>query len=229
MSEFQPPPPKSVSKDMRDALFADFPFSYLDSVKPAALYSEPFAAFAHARKLAEAGDKQNAIEALEKLVGMPGLESRAYLQAWHFIRGLGGMPPPDVAKEVLGVVVEYGVNKGLDLLAAYSDHRARYWNFAGSGIVWDIPNGPLNELIDDLLKTGAEVVQHIGPWDKARPPAPAQGMVRLNLLTPSGLHFGEGPFGPMSNDPLGGAVIAKATRLMQELMKTANAAKQATP
>jgi hypothetical protein len=42
--------------------------------------------------------------------------------------------------------------------------------------------------------------------------------VRINLLTPSGLHFGQGAFEVLASDPMGGPVIGSATRLMQELI-----------
>jgi hypothetical protein len=38
------------------------------------------------------------------------------------------------------------------------------------------------------------------------------------MLTAAGLHFGEGPFDALSEDPMGGAVIAAGTELMQALI-----------
>jgi hypothetical protein len=83
--------------------------------------------------------------------------------------------------------------QGLDILAGYADHHARYYNFSGAGVVWERPNNSLDALIDRLLAVGAEVTAQIGPWQESRPPAPEAGQVRLSFLTPSGLHFGQGP------------------------------------
>lgn len=149
---------------------------------------------------------------------MPGLEAKFYLQAWHFLRELGEQAPKEKGKEVLGVVVEVGMPKGLDLVVAYADHRARYYNFSGAGVVWERPNDSLDEAINKLLKVGASVAQRIGLWKDARPPAPTKGSARINLLTPSGLHFGQGPMDTLSKDPMGGAVLNAAFQLMQELI-----------
>jgi hypothetical protein len=72
--------------------------------------------------------------------------------------------------------------------------------------------------MDDLLSAPTELVNQIGPWEGARPAAPQGDHARLSFLTPSGLHFGEAPLTVLSNDPLGAAVLQRATRLMQALI-----------
>ena len=47
-----------------------------------------------------------------------------------------GCRPPEKAQDVLGVVVEVAMEKGLDLVAGYADHHARY-NYSGAAIVWE--------------------------------------------------------------------------------------------
>jgi hypothetical protein len=152
-----------------------------------------------------------------EVLAHPGLESRHYLQAWDFLRQHGQRPPPEAAKQVLGVVVEVGMPKGLDILAAYADHSARYHNFSGAGAVWERPDGSLDSLIDQLLAAGAKVAARIGPWEKARPAVPGAGEVRLSFLTPSGLHFGQGPMDTLQRDPLAGVVLQAAMPLMRAL------------
>ena len=166
-----------------------------------------------------AGNRAGAVEALQRIAGMPQLESRMYLQAWHFLREAGMQPPAEKANELMGVVVEVGMPKGLDLVAGYADHCARYYNFSGAGVVWERPNDTLNEPIDDLLRTGSTVLQSIGPWKGERPAAPRSGEARINLLTPSGLHFGQGPMQALAKDPLAGPLINSAFRLMQALIQ----------
>jgi hypothetical protein len=130
-----------------------------------------------------------------------------------------GSPIRALSKNVLGVVVEVGMNGGTDLVAGYTDHHARYYNYSGAGFVWERPNDALDTAIDELLRVGSAVALVIGPWKKSRPPAPIKGRARLNLLTPSGLHFGEGPMDTLAKEKLGGPLIACAFRLMQELIK----------
>jgi hypothetical protein len=118
---------------------------------------------------------------------------------------------------VHGVVVEVGMPQGADIVAAYTNYTARYLNYTGAGEIWERPDSSLDAPIKALLDAGRNVVQHIGPWEEARPPAPTNGNVRLNMLTPSGLHFGYGGFQTLSQDPMGKALIDPATALMVSL------------
>jgi hypothetical protein len=200
--------------DIRDTLFGDLP---LDSWAAQGPGVEPWLSFASARDDLARGNGQGAVATLCMIAQMQGLESRHYAQAWHLLRGLGVQPPPHLQKELLGVVVEVAMDGGVDLLAAYADRSARYYNFSGSGVVWERPNPSLDPLIDALLDAGRAIVVHIGPWEGPRRPPPTAGQVRLNMLTPGGLCFGEGPFEALSGDPMGGRLIHAATELMQGL------------
>jgi len=132
---------------------------------------------------------------------------------------VGGLRPDGEAKRVYGVVVEVTMNQGLDIVAAYADHTARYFNYSGAAIVWENADNSLDEAIDRVLEAGGSIVHKIGPWEDVRPPAPPTGQVRVSLLTPSGLHFGQGPFNVLASDEMGGPIIAAAMRLMQALME----------
>jgi hypothetical protein len=76
----------------------------------------------------------------------------------------------------------------------------------------------LDEKIDTLLNAAVPVVRSIGLWDKKRPDTPPTGQMRINFLTPSGLHFGEGEINAISKDRLGGPVVSAAFQLMQSLI-----------
>ncbi|GAB2962493.1 hypothetical protein GCM10027048_33810 [Hymenobacter coalescens] len=91
---------------------------------------------------------------------------------------------------MLGVVVEVGMEQGFDLVAAYADGTARYYNYSGAGVVWERPDDSLAAPVQALLAAGERVVGQIGPWEQPRPAAPPQGSARINMLTPAGLHFG---------------------------------------
>lgn len=207
----------SVSDAMRDTLFGDLP---LDRWPPEDDPPEvfPWSAFVMGRNNLAKSDTANAIACWNEVLDTPDLESRHYLQAWHFLRQNGCEPPPHIAKKVMGVVVEVGMPRGLDLLAAYPEYSARYYNFSGAGVVWERPDSSLDAIISELLSAAAQVVAQIGPWDKERPAAPPSGIARLCFLTPSGLHFGQGPLNALASDPLSGGVLQRATVLMQSLM-----------
>jgi hypothetical protein len=110
------------------------------------------------------------------------------------------------------------VKGGADIVAAYADYTARYLNYSGAGVIWEHPNTSLDAEIEALLKAGQAVANVIGPWEQARPPAPQDDNVRLNMLTPSGLHFGYGSFKSLYDEPMGRSIIDPATRLMQSLI-----------
>lgn len=204
---------------IRETLFGDQPLTLFLSVGQETLASELWASFGRAKALIDAGDAKGAVDTLFQILSMPQLESRMTLQAWHVLRELGEHPPLESEKQVLGVVVEVGLPQGLDLVAGYADHRARYYNFSGAGVVWECPNNALDEAIDNLLKVGSRVMQTIGPWKDARPPAPVNGNARVNMLTRSGIHFGEGPIDALGKDLAAGAILGSAMRLMQKLIE----------
>ncbi len=203
--------------EIRDTLFGDMPLSEWPRDVNQTL--EPWNLFLDARRYLDVRDKQSAISVLQQVTAMPGLESRHYLQAWHFLRQQGVNPPADKAKIVYGVVVEVGMKKGADIVAAYTDHTARYLHNSGSGVIWERPNSSLDVQMDALLKAGQDVANKIGPWEKDHPAAPTGNYVRLNMLTPSGLQFGYGTFDVLAKEPMGKAIIDPATELMVSLTK----------
>ncbi len=148
---------------------------------------------------------------------MQGVGSRHPLQAWHFLRELGRAPGNDVEKQVLGTIVEVGMDEGLDLLAAYADRTARYYNHSGAGEVWEGPNTSLDDLVDAMLDGARAIVPEISPSEGPRVPPPGPGRVRLNILTPGSLCFGEGPFGLLEADPHARPLFQAATSLHRKL------------
>ncbi len=210
--------PSSAPLAIRDTLFGDMPLGEWPSRSgPAEI--PPWSIFVEARGLIAVNKPAEAVERWRKIVAMPELEPRHYLQAWHFLRSNGVEPPQDIAKKLYGVVIEVPMHGGLDLLAAYPDHSARYYNYAGAAVIWEHPDDSLNRAIDKLLEAATEVVQQIGPWEGDRPPPPPKGQLRMSFLTPSGLHFGQGPFEALQADPLGGKTVQLATKLMLALVE----------
>lgn len=205
---------------IRETLFGDLPVDlWLGNGSPSQAF--PWNAFIEARAHLAAGSCETACRKWREILANPGLEPRHYLQAWQFLRENGQQPPAGNAKQVLGVVVEVGLSSGLDIIAAYPDHSARYYNYTGSAIIWEHPDTSLDHQIDALLAASARVVQQIGPWNKPRPSPPARDMVRLSFLTPSGLHFGQAGTEAMSADPIGSQVYNLAASLMTAMIDRA--------
>ncbi len=206
---------------IRDVLFGDLPAS--DWPKgTAATDEQPWSSFCEARSQLNSGHQQEAIRIYQRILAMPRLESRHYLQAWHFLRDVDIEPDDATAKQLIGVVVEVALAEGLDIVAVYADFTARYINYSGAAVIWDSPDNSLDQDMDAVLQAGSEVVGQIGPWEGDRPPAPPTGHARISMLTPSGLHFGEAPFELLAKDKFGGPVILAAIRLMRALIAKKN-------
>jgi hypothetical protein len=203
---------------VRNVLFGDLPISQWPN-DSAPADTEPWLSFVKAREALDAGRTDDAVALYHSILAMPGLEARHYLQAWQVLRQAGVEPDETVGKRVYGVVMEVALPQGLDILAAYADGTARYFNHGGSAIVWDAPNDSLAELVGNLLGAGQQVADQIGPWEGERPGPPGKGQARVSMLTPSGLHFGQAPFDALAQDPLGRTVVAAANQLMLSLIE----------
>lgn len=153
---------------------------------------------------------------LQKIIDDQTAEPRIKLLACNRLLAKGGQ----LKKELLAVIVEAGLDDGLDVLASFKDGTARYINYTGQMIIWEnTTDAKANELKDDLFAKSEAVVKLIGPWDQPRKPPPAKGNVRISFLLSDGLYFGEGPIQVLFNDPMASAPLNSATLLMQYLMQ----------
>jgi hypothetical protein len=204
---------------IRDTLFGDHSLDHWANINSNEL---PWNLFKEVKILIDKGDDEKAIEALNKITRLPDLESRHYLQAYHFLKELSAGPVKDVI--LFGVVVEVGMDEGLDLVAVYADHSARYYNYSGAGVIWERADHSIDQKIDDILLMGKDILKQIGPWNGMRPAAPANGDARINLLTSNGLHFGQGPVDALFSDPLGSKILYGMLDMMQTLSGKTNKA-----
>lgn len=210
--------PVKSKVELRDVLFGDMPLSEWPSSSQNS-QAEPWRFFVAARDCLNSKEDDHAIEIYKNILSMNDLESRHYLQAWHFLREVGFCPGDDLKERLYGVVVEVPMKNGYDILAVYADHTARYFNYSGAAVVWDAPDSSMNELVDQLLNVAKPVLCVAGPWVGARPSPPQNGDARISLLTPFGLHFGQASFSALASDSLSGPLIIHATKVMQELIR----------
>jgi hypothetical protein len=155
--------------------------------------------------------------ALRKIAGDETNEGRVRAIAFNRLRAAAEQVP---AKILLGIIVEVPLEDGLDVLAAFAEGGVRYLNQSGKVAVFEAPGSPVEALAKELLAVSQPVVDQIGPWEKNRLAPPRLGNVRMTFLVSDGLYFGEGPFGALQRDPLGGPVLAKATQLLQSAVET---------
>lgn len=208
---------------IRETLFGDMP---LYAWAHGETSSSPWVEFHAAQQKLDVGDTAGATKHLHEIVGMHGLEPRHTLQAWTELRRLGVSPESD-ARQLLGVVIEVALDEGLDMLAAYVDHSARYINYSGAAVLWDHADPSLDDAIDELLDAARAILQQIGPWEGPRPPAPPTGQARISMLAPGGLFFGQAPLQTLMTDPLAAPAMNAALKLMQALIEKSEAARRA--
>jgi len=157
-------------------------------------------------------------ESLKKIIDDDSVESRLKVIASNILV-LQGKPAD--GRRIFGIIVEVGLDEGLDVLAAYEDGTARYINYSEKLIVWDARTTESDEMIDGLFRAARPLVDMIGPWDGERRERPTAGNARLSFLVSNGLYFGEGPFSALHGDALGGPVIDGAVKLMTFLIENA--------
>ena len=211
--------PADVKNAIRNTLLGDVP---IPEWGKDATDGIPWSMFAEARE--HVVKKQNypeAIKVYKKITETPGLESRHYLQAWHFLRKLKVNAPPETDPKVYGVLVDVHIESGTEFVAAYADHSARYFNYTGGGIIWEAPDSSLNDKIDTLLQACEVVTKQLPPLtlEQGRPIPPKNvGTVQINILTPGGIRHGIGTFEQLSQNASANVIIAGATDLMKSLV-----------
>jgi hypothetical protein len=153
---------------------------------------------------------------LSKIAEDKTQESRVRMLAFNRMRASKYVVP---AKVHLGTIIEVSLPDGLDTLAVFEDGSARYINHSGKIAVVEGANELFNTEIQAVLKASKPIVSAIGPWDKARLPAPAKGNIRMSFLVSDGLYFGEGPMSVMQQDPMAAPLIDAATKLLVKLVE----------
>jgi hypothetical protein len=151
----------------------------------------------------------------KKVINDTSIESRTKILAYRKLITNGYKID---TKDLLGVIIEIGLDNGLDVLAAYRDGSARYINQSEKLIIWDKPDSDSKRLLNQLFETSGNVVRKIGSWDKPRLSYPKKGNARITFLVSDGLYFGEASSEVLFNDSLAGPVLYSGAELMKYLM-----------
>jgi hypothetical protein len=184
-------------------LFCDNIDLYKDNTKPP--YTYPFDILF---------SETSTISDLQKIIDDSTSDARLKVLSYNRQIASGHKPSK---KELLAVIVEVGLDSGVDALASFNDGTARYINQTGKILVWETTDEKSNELTKDLFLKSQNIVNQIGAWDKPRRPAPTKGNVRITFLVSDGLYFGEGPIDVLFNNPMASPALTSATYLMKYL------------
>ena len=170
----------------------------------------PFQSIADASQLVDEGKKEDAISRLRSILDRPNLETRVQLWVWSALRELGEKPDPKSGAEVLGVVIEVPVQGAYDTLAAYQDGSARYLNFSGKAVFWDVRDSAIKSLCQGFIDSTVPASSKAIPRTSVALP---KSGTQVTLLTRSGNYAISSP--PQS-------IVQAASNLMAELMRRAS-------
>jgi hypothetical protein len=157
-------------------------------------------------------------EALERIGNDLDAESRVRALAFNRLRAMNVSVP---RQRLLGTIIEFPQDGGLDVLAIFSDGRLRYINQSESPVIFETTPPALAGKADEVLRASQLIVNQIGPWDKPRRPPPKGDLVRITFLVSDGLYFGEAAYSAMMEDPLAAAVMTSGGELLHLLVETA--------
>ena len=131
-------------------------------------------------------------------------------------------PEHEQAYKIFGVVAEYGPS-GV-LIAVFEDGQARLYSDHGQDIVWNRPDGSLDQLIEAVLIASWKIVETVRPWKTAHISLPKSNINSISVLTPSGLYMKTGAPTVFENDPIVRPVADQLALLIRALKeKTGNA------
>lgn len=137
------------------------------------------------------GDRKAALESLRHILARPDLPSRDALQAWRTMRDFGEKPPPEVSKQVLGVVSEVGLGPLVFVVAAFADGQPRLFVSSGPGLIGEDWQEEEVRLTKDVVRLTQDLVEGMAPGGDEAPLLPKPGRVRFTLLTPGGSYSAE--------------------------------------
>jgi hypothetical protein len=158
--------------------------------------------------------------ALHAIADDPSHESRIRALAYTRLRELNEPVPK---KQLLGVIVELGMDEGLDVLAAYPDGGVRYINHKNSISVYEPVPPAWQPKLRRLFAAAQKAVEQTGPWQHPRTAPPMTGMIRMSFLVSDGLYFGQGLTAIMEHDAIAQPIIAASVDLLKSVAQDSKA------
>lgn len=162
---------------------------------------------------------------LRRVAEMQSVDSLITLWAWNMLRAWGQMPDDDTAQKVLGVVMEVGLDKGMDVMAAYEDGTSRYVSKTGSMIVWDDHGDHNNDLARKIVAAAQAIAPQL-PASTAEA-VTSTGKVQFSVLTIGGIRGIIAPMNELSRAATPLSPLFNASKeLLISLIKTVEESKQ---
>jgi len=157
------------------------------------------------------------LEQLQRLAEQEDLPARLRILAFNSLLKKGSQP---ARRELLGFILEGGVDDGLETLAAYTDYSLIFIEPGGRQHLWDVSQPPRRDRLIKCFSSATALAAQLKPTDQPRFSPPFSGMARVTLLLSDGRYFGQGPGHHLTKDPLSGPLIKQANSLLTELLNS---------
>jgi hypothetical protein len=108
---------------------------------------------------------------------------------WRRLRTLGVTPDSAEEAQVLGVIMELGIDGGTSLVFGLSDGSASVYRSNGAGNIGGQTRAHINTAARELVAVAAVFVRTLPLAEEH--PLPAPGQARFSILTPAGVHVAE--------------------------------------
>lgn len=125
-------------------------------------------------------------------------------------------------KTYFGTVLEVPMEGGYDVLAFYSDLRARYYNYSGKAVIYEGGRSNVDDTIASANLVSIQVCNALGPWEKERLAKPKGDVIRISFLVSDGLYFGNSSIKTIGNDQMASAIFGKGAEVMKALLSETN-------
>jgi hypothetical protein len=142
------------------------------------------------------------------------LPARLRMLAFNYLLSKGSVP---AKKELLGVVLEAGIDTGLEILAIFTDRTLLYIDETGTIKNFSAGESRLQDKFLRFFAVSAALGEQLKPSDLPRFPATFPGMARITLLISDGRYFGQGPSNVLSKDKMSGPIIRQANDLLANM------------
>ena len=125
---------------------------------------------------------------LEAIAGDEKLETRLRILAFNALK----KHPVKNKREMMGLILEVGLEEGLETLAIYRDYRIRYINCSEKMLLWETRDPEIDSKIVAIFDLAAAVMPEINMINEPRTASPTREKYRLSILADDGPHYYQG-------------------------------------
>lgn len=121
--------------------------------------------------------------------------------------------------KLLGVVVEFGVETGVDAFAAYSDGVVYWYDSTLSKMLEVQMCGVGKDKVDEALLAATKIADASKPsFGIPNPPQP--GFALIALITEDGIYYGLGASRDLASSPISAPIIKSALQIRKDILSS---------